>query len=49
MTNQEKSPDRRVFVLNEKQWEAFQAVLDRPVKDKPRLKKLLTEPGVFDS
>ena len=35
--------DRRHFVLNEEQWQAFQDALDRPVQAKPRLKKLLTE------
>lgn len=40
--------DRRHFVLNEAQWKAFQEVLDRPVQEKPRLKKLLREPGVLD-
>lgn len=40
--------DRRHFVLSEAQWQAFQEALDRPVQDKPRLKKLLREPGVLD-
>lgn len=40
--------ERRVFVLDEKQWEAFNLILDRPAKENPRLKKLLTEPGIFD-
>lgn len=39
--------DRRQFILNPKQWEEFQKALDRPVKAKPRLKKLLTKPGVL--
>lgn len=39
--------DRRQFVLDEGQWKAFQQALDRPVKSKPRLKKLLREPGVL--
>lgn len=39
--------DRRRFELNEEQWQAFQAALDQPVKDKPRLKKLLSEPGAL--
>lgn len=39
--------DRRQFVLDEAQWHAFQVALDRPVQDKPRLKKLLREPGVL--
>ena len=40
--------DRRRFELNDEQWEAFQQALDRPVQTKPRLKKLLTEPGILD-
>lgn len=34
-------------VLDDVQWQAFEKVLDRPVKAKPRLKKLLREPGVL--
>lgn len=37
--------DRGRFVLDEAQWTAFQAELDRPVRSKLRLKKLLREPG----
>ena len=40
--------DRRHFVLDEAQWQAFQEALDRPVQHKPRLKKLLNEPGILD-
>lgn len=40
--------DRRRFELNDEQWEVFQQALDRPVQTKPRLKKLLTEPGILD-
>lgn len=40
--------DRRQFVLDEAQWAAFQEALDRPVQHKPRLQKLLREPGVLD-
>jgi uncharacterized protein (DUF1778 family) len=40
--------DRRRFVLGDAQWEAFQQVLALPVNHKPRLKKLLSEPGVLD-
>jgi len=40
--------DRNRFKLDEEQWTAFQRALDAPVKSKPRLKKLLTEPGVLD-
>ena len=39
--------DRQRFVLGEVQWQAFQEALDRPVKSKPRLKKLLREPGAL--
>ncbi len=37
--------DRRQFLLDEPQWQAFQEALDRPVQSKPRLKRLLREPG----
>lgn len=40
--------DRRHFVLNDEQWETFRQALDRPVQSKPRLRKLLSEPGVLD-
>jgi uncharacterized protein (DUF1778 family) len=40
--------DRRQFVLDESQWQAFQEALDRPVQNKPRLRKLLREPGALD-
>ncbi|HRE17174.1 MAG TPA: DUF1778 domain-containing protein, partial [Rhodocyclaceae bacterium] len=40
--------ERRHFVLDASQWEAFQQALDRPVQAKPRLKKLLSEPGALD-
>lgn len=39
--------EQRLFSLNDEQWEQFQAALDRPVQDKPQLRKLLTEPGVL--
>ena len=38
--------DRRRFALGDEHWRAFQAALDRPVQNKPRLKKLLNSPGV---
>ncbi|MBI3145170.1 MAG: DUF1778 domain-containing protein [Pseudogulbenkiania sp.] len=40
--------DRRHFVVDDDKWAAFQQALDRPVQAKPRLKKLLSEPGVLD-
>ena len=39
--------DRRQFVLDETQWQAFKEALDRPVQNKTRLKRLLREPGVL--
>lgn len=39
--------DRRQFALDDAQWQAFQEALDRPVQQKPRLQKLLREPGVL--
>jgi len=39
--------DRRRFELDDAQWEAFEAALDRPAQTKPRLHKLLNEPGVL--
>lgn len=35
--------DQTRFVLDDKQWKAFMAALDRPAKDKPRLRKLFQE------
>jgi uncharacterized protein (DUF1778 family) len=40
--------DRRLFVLDEEGWQAFQIALDRPVQAKPQLKQLLVERGFFD-
>jgi uncharacterized protein (DUF1778 family) len=40
--------DRRLFRLDDAQWQAFQEVLDRPVQDKPRLAKLLGEKSVLE-
>jgi uncharacterized protein (DUF1778 family) len=39
--------EQRMFMLSDEQWDAFQAALDRPVQNKPQLRKLLTEPGVL--
>ena len=35
--------DQTRFVLDNKQWKAFLAALDRPPKNKPRLRRLFTE------
>lgn len=34
------------FVVDDKQWKAFMAALDRPPRDKPRLRRLFAEPHV---
>jgi uncharacterized protein (DUF1778 family) len=40
--------DRRLFLLDTAQWEAFQEALERPVSEKPRLALLLQEPSVLE-
>jgi uncharacterized protein (DUF1778 family) len=39
---------QRQFVYGKKQWEAFMNMLDRPSQEKPRLRKLLTEPSILE-
>ena len=45
----EELADRRTFYLNAEQWKAFLAMLDATPRPSPRLKRLLTEPSVFDA
>ena len=40
--------DRRIFRLDDTQWQAFQNILDRPVVKKPRLVRLLVEKSVLE-
>ncbi|MHB8059032.1 MAG: type II toxin-antitoxin system TacA family antitoxin [Desulfuromonadaceae bacterium] len=40
--------DRQRFELDSAQWLEFQHALDRPVQSNPRMKALLTEPGILD-
>jgi uncharacterized protein (DUF1778 family) len=40
--------DRRVFFLDEKQWQEFMAALDAPPSPTPRLERLLREPGILE-
>ena len=40
--------DRREFVLSASQWKAFQEALDRPVRLKPRMRRLLSEPSILE-
>ncbi|MEZ5355352.1 MAG: DUF1778 domain-containing protein [Bryobacteraceae bacterium] len=38
--------DQTRFVIDDKQWKTFLAALDRPPRDKPRLRRLFREPHV---
>lgn len=40
--------DQTHFYLSPAKWEEFCTALDAPPSQKPKLRKLLTEPGVFD-
>ena len=40
--------DRRYFSLDPERWAAFEAALDAPARQNPRLKKLLQTPSVFE-
>jgi len=40
--------DRNRFVLDGEAWKHFMAALDRPVTDRPRLKRLLSEPSIIE-
>lgn len=40
--------DRRLFRLDPQRWERFVHALDRPVKEKLRLKKLMSRPSVLE-
>jgi uncharacterized protein (DUF1778 family) len=44
----ETLPDRTRFELGAKQWAEFQALLDAPPRDLPRLATLLKKPSVFE-
>jgi uncharacterized protein (DUF1778 family) len=45
---EERLTDRRHFTLNSEQWVEFLKALDAPPREPPRLKRLLTEPSIFD-
>lgn len=40
--------DQAHFYLSPEKWDEFCAALDAPPKDLPKLRELLTKPGVFD-
>jgi len=48
MEAQRAIADRRFFRLDPDRWERFVNALDRPVKAKPRLTKLMRRPSVLD-
>lgn len=45
---EERLADRRVFTVSETDWAAFAAALDAPPRRHARLRRLLSEPSVFD-
>ena len=40
--------NRRLFRIDDEQWQAFQEVLDRPVTEKPRLARLMAGKSVLE-
>lgn len=47
-TAEDALADRRMFRLDERRWKAFQNILDRPVVNKPRLARLLSEKSALE-
>lgn len=45
----ETLPDRQHFGLDAERWTAFVMALDAPPRPLPRLVRLLSEPGPFDT
>ena len=46
---EETLADRRHFGLDAEQWEAFMAALDAPPRQLPRVKRLFSEPSIFEN
>lgn len=46
---EETLADRQHFGLNAEQWEAFILALDAPPRELPRMRRLVNEPGIFES
>ena len=40
--------EQRTFILSAEKWEAFQAALDAPPRDIPRMRRLMREPSIFE-
>ena len=47
-TATEELTDRKLFALDDEQWQSFQKALDSPPKNLPKLEKLLIDDGFFD-
>lgn len=45
---EEAMVDRHLFALDDTQWQAFEEILERPVREKPRLAKLLAEKSALE-
>lgn len=45
---QDALADRRAFVVNDQQWDAFLAILDAPPADNPRLRALLARKPAWE-
>ena len=46
---EETLSDRRRFLLNAAQWEAFMTALDAPPRPLPRIERLFSEPSIFEN
>ncbi len=45
---EEALAEQRSFIMSTEKWEAFQAALDAPPRDLPRMRRLLNEPSIFE-
>jgi len=45
---EETLAEQRTIALSEEQWAEFQAALDAPPQELPRVRTLFQEPGLFD-
>jgi uncharacterized protein (DUF1778 family) len=46
---EETLTDRRHFGLSAEQWEAFMEALDAPPRELPRIRRLFSEPSIFEN
>ena len=44
---EDRLANRRLFRLDDQQWQEFQDLLDRPVSEKPRLARLMAEKSLL--